>query len=72
MCSTIPQLHYFLNIECRVIYLFNKYVGVTYAGPLIVGDNDSKPTELFKAYILVFNCASTLCTHLELVTDLQQ
>ena len=39
------------------------------AGPLYVRDNYSKSAELFKAYILVFTCATTRCTHLELVTD---
>ena len=46
-----------------------QYVGVDYAGPLYVRDNYSKSAELFKAYILVFTCATTRCTHLELVTD---
>ena len=44
-------------------------VGVDYAGPLYVRDNYSKSAELFKAYILVFTCATTRCTHLELATD---
>ena len=46
-----------------------QHVGVDYAGPLYVRDNYSKSAELFKAYILVFTCATTRCTHLELVTD---
>ena len=46
-----------------------QYVGVDYAGPLYVRDNYSKSAELFKAYILVFTCATTRCTHLELGTD---
>ena len=44
-------------------------VGVDNTGPLYVRDNYSKSTELFKAYILVFICATTRCTYLELVTD---
>ena len=36
---------------------------------LYVRDNYSKPTEVFKAYILVFTCATTQCTRLQLVTD---
>ena len=50
-----------------------QHVGVDYAGPLYVRDNYSKFAELFKAYILVyihvFTCATTRCTHLELVSD---
>ena len=46
-----------------------QYVGVDYAGSLCVRDNYSKSAELFKAYIFVFYCATTSCTHLELVTD---
>ena len=46
-----------------------KYVGVNYAGSLYVRDNYSKSAELFKAYTLVFTCATTRCTHLGLVTD---
>ena len=42
-----------------------QHVGVDYAGPLYVRDNYSKSAELFKAYILVFTCATTRCTHLE-------
>ena len=34
-----------------------------------VRDSCSKFSESFKAYILVFTCAITQCTHLELVTD---
>ena len=44
-------------------------VRVDGTGPLYVRDNYSKSTELFKAYILVFICATTRCTYLELVTD---
>ena len=56
--------------EHRVSYDFPfQHVGVDYAGPLYVRDNYSKSAELFKAHILVFTCASTRCTHLELVTD---
>ena len=58
------QLHYFLNIEFPF-----QHFGVDYAGPLYLRDNYSKSAELFKAYILVFTCATTRCTHLELVTD---
>ena len=46
-----------------------QYVGVGYAGPLYVRDNYSKSADLFKTYILVYTCATTRCTHLELVTD---
>ena len=46
-----------------------QHVGVDYAGPLYVRDNYSKSAELFKAYILVFTCSTTRCTHLELVND---
>ena len=46
-----------------------QYVGVGYAGPLYVPDNYSKSADLFKTYILVYTCATTRCTHLELVTD---
>ena len=58
------QLYYFLNIEFPF-----QHVGVDYTGPLHVRDNYSKSAQLFTAYILVFTCATTRCTHLELVTD---
>ena len=55
------------RVSCVVPF---QYVGVDYAGPLYVRDNYSKPAELFKAYILVFTCVTTRCTHLELVINL--
>ena len=42
---------------------------VDYAGTLYVRDNYSKSAELYKAYIRVFTCTTTQCTHPELVTD---
>ena len=46
-----------------------QHVGVDYAGPLYVRDNYSKSVELYKAYIRVFTCTTTQCTHPELVTS---
>ena len=46
-----------------------QHVGVDYAGPLFVRYYYSKSGELFKAYIIVFTCATTRCTHLQLVID---
>ena len=42
---------------------------VDYAGTLYVRDNYSKSAELYKAYIRVFTCTTTQCTHPELITD---
>ena len=67
MCSAIFNS---LLPEHRVYCDFPfQHVGVDYAGPLYVPDNYSKSTELFKAYILVFTCATTQYAHLELVAD---
>ena len=59
-----------LLLEHRLSWDFPfQEVAVDSTGPLYVRDNYSKSTELFKAYILVFICATTRCTYLELVTD---
>ena len=42
-------------------------VGLDYAGPLFTRDIFGKSRETFKSYILIFTCAATLNTHLELV-----
>ena len=54
------------RVSCHFLF---QHVGGDYAGPLYVRDNYSKSVGLFKAYIRVFTCATTRCTHLELVTD---
>ena len=46
-----------------------QYFGIDCTAPLYVQDNYSKSAELFKAYILIFTCATTRCTHLELVNN---
>ena len=42
-------------------------VGLDYAGPLCTQDIFEKSRETFKSYILIFTCAATRNTHLELV-----
>ena len=42
-------------------------VGLDYAGPLFTQDILGKSRETFKSYILIFTCAATRNTHLELV-----
>ena len=42
-------------------------MGLDYAGPLFTRDIFGKTREKFKSYILIFTCAATRNTHLELV-----
>ena len=42
-------------------------VGLYYTGPLFTRDIFVKSTETFNSYILIFTCATTRKTHLELV-----
>ena len=41
-------------------------IGIDYAGPLFVNEND----ETVKSYVCLFMCASTRAVHLELLKDL--
>ena len=44
-------------------------VGLDYAGPLFTRDIFGKSRKTFKSYILIFTCAATRNTHLELVSS---
>ena len=54
--------------ECRLYFEYPfENVGLDYAGPLFTQDILGKSRETFKSYILIFICAATRNTHLELV-----
>ena len=44
-------------------------VGVDYAGPLFVKNIYSNDTNMYKAYIVVYTCASSRAVHLDLAVD---
>ena len=46
-------------------------IGIDFAGPLYVRNMYGNEKQSYKCYIVLFSCASTRATHLELTADLQ-
>lgn len=47
-----------------------RYVGVDFAGPLMVRESKLRKAKVFKAYTALFVCMNTKAVHIELVSDL--
>ena len=66
ICKAIQGKTFLRNYRIYFEFLFEN-VGLDYTGPLYTRDIYSSNKETCKSYILIFTCATTRNTHLELV-----